>query len=611
MTMNSNAAQQAEAPARSRCPVAANDLPSVRDLMRSRQLTPHFQPIAQLGDGAVFAHEALIRTPPGCVWGSPDKLFAAARVEGVEIDLEIECVRLAMLAWAQSGASGKLFLNLSARALVTALAQRDIESILTLSQRSGIAPQGVVIELTEHERIDDFESLAAAVRRLRRHGASIALDDFGDGRSSLRLWSELMPEIVKIDKYFSHDLGNRPEKLQTLRALQQISMTLGSQLVAEGIETADELRLVRDLGIKFGQGWYLGRPALQPARALLPPAAEIIRCKLLAVFPERRRGTERRATAATLLDEAPPVSPCTTNEQLAALFGSNDSLRAAAIVDSGRPVGLVGRQGFIDRYAKPFFKELHGRRPCTLFANPTPLLIELGSSIDELTAVLTREDQRYLSEGFIITEQGQYRGLGSSEKLVRVVTEARIEAARHANPLTLLPGNIPITQHIERLLAAGREFVACYGDLNHFKPFNDQYGYWRGDEMILLAARCFGAHADARHDFVGHVGGDDFVVLFQSNDWERRCLQIVEDFNRLALDLYDNAARAARGVAAEDRHGDMRFHPLTTLSIGAIRIPVADGRRAEDVASAAAMAKRGAKTHSVGLYQLETRAAEL
>ena len=126
-------------------------------------------------------------------------------------------------------------------------------------------------------------------------------------------------------------------------------------------------------------------------------------------------------------------------------------------------------------------------------------------------------------EGIIIVDGGRYRGLGSGKDLVRTVTESRIEAARHANPLTLLPGNIPITQHIARLLSAGREFVACYGDLNHFKPFNDQYGYWRGDEMILLAARCITAQADPRRDFVGHVGGDDFVVLFQSDDWQRRC----------------------------------------------------------------------------------------
>ena len=123
--------------------------------------------------------------------------------------------------------------------------------------------------------------------------------------------------------------------------------------------------------------------------------------------------------------------------------------------------------------------------------------------------------------------------------------------------------------------------------------------------MILLAARCISERADPRRDFVGHVGGDDFVVLFQSDDWERRSRAIVETFNAAALELYDEQARTAGGLMAEDRHGDMRFHPLTTLCIGAV--PVRGGvrmGRPEDVANAAALAKRRAKSTGAPLYVL-------
>ena len=180
-------------------------------------------------------------------------------------------------------------------------------------------------------------------------------------------------------------------------------------------------------------------------------------------------------------------------------------------------------------------------------------------------------------------------------------TESRIEAARHANPLTFLPGNIPITEHIERLLASGGEFVACYGDLNNFKPFNDHYGYWRGDEMIRLMAGLALGHCDAQRDFVGHVGGDDFILLFQSDDWERRCERLVADFNARAVTLYDEACRAAGGIEAEDRHGVVRFFPFTSLSIGAVRIRKGQYRTAELVASAAAAAKHEAKLAGAGL----------
>ena len=110
-------------------------------------------------------------------------------------------------------------------------------------------------------------------------------------------------------------------------------------------------------------------------------------------------------------------------------------------------------------------------------------------------------------DGFIVTENGPYVGLGTGDQLVRSVTEARIEAARHANPLTFLPGNISISQHIERLLKKQVHFVACYADLNHFKPYNGYYGYWRGDEMIRLMARLAMEQCDTQRDFLGHVGG--------------------------------------------------------------------------------------------------------
>jgi diguanylate cyclase (GGDEF)-like protein len=193
--------------------------------------------------------------------------------------------------------------------------------------------------------------------------------------------------------------------------------------------------------------------------------------------------------------------------------------------------------------------------------------------------------------------------LGTGEQLVRSVTETRIEAARHANPLTFLPGNIPISQHIERLIRKKVCFVACYADLNNFKPFNDYYGYWRGDEMIRLLARLAMEQCDSQRDFLGHVGGDDFILLFQSPDWRQRSERLVEAFNTQAQSLFDDAARNAGGIEAEDRQGVLRFFPCTTVSIGAIAIDGSQFSRAEDVANLAALAKHDAKRAGAGLLE--------
>ena len=574
---------------------------SVRDLIDHHLLKVHFQPIADLRDGSVHAHEALVRGPVDSRLAMPDALFAVAHHEGCGFELEVESVKQALRAWSGSRRTGRLFLNFSADSLVRMLRERSIKDVLQIASEQGVAPSMLVIELTEHEQVRDFDALLATCTTLRRHGVTIALDDFGDGRSSLRLWSELKPDIVKIDKYFLKDLARHGDKLQTLRALLQIAETFGSRLVAEGLEGAEELRLARDLGITFGQGWALGRPLPQPVEQLLPLAQSVLASPDIAVFPELKRASNSGFTASRLLITAPSIPPTATHDAVYEMLREPDALHALAVVEDDKPIALVNRSQFIANYARPYFKELYGNKPCTLFASLSPLTIELHTGIEELTNVLTSGDQRYLTEGFVITEGGRYKGLGTGQQLVRAVTEARIEAARHANPLTFLPGNIPITDHIERLLASGRDFVAGYADLNHFKPYNDQYGYWRGDEMIRLVAGVLGAQCDPRCDFVGHVGGDDFVILFQSSDWQERCHRIVAIFNEKAKELFDAEALAAGGIHAEDRHGDMRFHPCTTLCIGAV--PVQPGRfdHAEDVASAAASAKRQAKRDNLSV----------
>ena len=568
---------------------------TVHDLIERQLLKAHFQPIADLRDGTVYAHEALIRGPAQSAFASPEALFAAAHKENCAFELEVECVSRALTAWGASDRSGRLFLNFSAGALVRTVTERGIDNVISIAHKRGIPPSSLVVELTEHEQVRNPAALLAVCETLRRHGVGIALDDFGDGRSSLRLWSELKPEIVKIDKYFLKDLARHGDKLQTLRALLQIAETFGSRLVAEGLEGDEELRLARDLGIRYGQGWALGRPAAVPVAQLLDGARAVLMSRDIAVFPELKRASNGGHTASNLLITAPAVRPDTTHDEVYTLLSERDGLHAMAVVDDDRPVALIDRSEFIASYARPYFKELYGNKPCTLFANLAPLLIDVHTSIEELTSVLTSGDQRYLTEGYILTEGGRYRGLGTGQQLVRAVTEARIEAARHANPLTFLPGNIPISDHIERLLASGRDFVAAYADLNHFKPYNDQYGYWRGDEMIRLVARVLLAQCDSRRDFVGHVGGDDFVILFQSSDWLARCERIVATFNEMARALFDPEALAAGGIHAEDRHGDMRFHPCTTLCIGAVQMQPGRFEHAEDVASAAAAAKREAK----------------
>jgi diguanylate cyclase (GGDEF)-like protein len=408
---------------------------------------------------------------------------------------------------------------------------------------------------------------------------------------------------VKIDKYFTKDISEHGDKLKTIQALQQIASVFGSELVAEGIETAEDMRVLRDLGISYGQGYFLGHPDSNPARYVNADAQRVLGERQVAVFPELSRASVLGQLRNVALVEAPHVTGASSNDELATVFLQNTQLHAVALLEGDRPVGIINRVQFMNEYSKLYYREVWGRKSCAMHANDQPRVVEREHSIDELVGILTSQDQRYLLDGFIVTDNGRYVGLGTGDQLVRSVTETRIEAARHANPLTFLPGNIPISLHMERLLKKRVRFVACYADLNNFKPFNDYYGYWRGDEMIRLLSRIAMEQCNAQRDFLGHVGGDDFILLFQSQDWLQRCETLVNDFNARALDMFDAAARKAGGIEAEDRHGVMRFFPCTTVSIGAVAIDGSQYSRAEDVANLAALAKHDAKRAGVAVLQ--------
>ena len=566
-----------------------------------------FQPIADLAGGEVFAYEALMRGPAGSPLESPEVLLHCAADEGRLQELEIAAALGAIAAFGRLGLPGKLFINLAAPTIEAFAADRGA-LLFRAAVEAGLAPARLMIELTEHERVEHPERLREALTVFSAQDIGLALDDFGDGRSSLRLWAQLKPAIVKLDKFFAREVHRDPRKVDVVRAMLTLAERFGTLLVAEGIETPAELAVLRDLGCRYAQGYLLGRPQAVPAAALPEEVGLLLASSKISVLPNAMPDPHPDHTVARLIVEAPTVEAEACNEDVRRVFAKWPALHAVAVVERDYPIGLIDRRTFLDRYAQPYFNELYGRRACSGLMNACPLRVDRAVPIDSMVRMLAGDDQRYLFEGFIVTDGGRYAGLATGESLVRAVTERRIEAARHANPLTLLPGNIPITEHIRRLLEAGAGFTACYFDLNNFKPYNDLYGYWRGDEMIKLAAQCILEACDHGQDFVGHVGGDDFVVLFQSEDWELRCRRAVHEFAVRARALFDDADLARGGFESEDRRGFRVFFPLTALSVGAVEVVHGQFRSPEDVASAAAAAKKVAKGEPGG-FHLQTPAS--
>ncbi len=235
----------------------------IDEVIEARAISVVFQPVVDLALGAPVGYEALVRGPAGTWLEPPAALFAAARETGRFERLAIVCIQETLRAWSSHGSPGLLFLNMSPRLVQRpgfepVRARRFLESL-------GLVPASMVIELTEDFPAVDLAHLRESLALYRSLGFRVALDDLGEGFSSLRLWSELRPEFVKADKHFVRGVAKDAVKRQFLRSIQHIARRAGSQVIAEGIEGADDLRVARRLGIAFAQGWHLGRPAAAPA----------------------------------------------------------------------------------------------------------------------------------------------------------------------------------------------------------------------------------------------------------------------------------------------------------------------------------------------------------
>lgn len=563
-----------------------------------------FQPIVRLSERRILGYEALSRGPSNSPLHSPINLFAVARHAGRLTELEIACRESACRRFSQQKLEGKLFLNVSPESLLEPQYQSGLT--LRLLQNLGIPASQVVIELTEQTPTDDFQLLYNALHHYRDMGFSIALDDLGAGYSSLRLWSELRPDYVKIDRHFIDGIHLDAVKREFVGSILQIAKASRAQVIAEGIELAEELTVLTDMGVDLVQGYFICRPQEQPPR----DAAQLLPGPVPSQVPAL---TDEASDLSALLIEQQAVTGNTATPQVLEAFRRQANLNSLAVLDEHqRPIGIVHRHSLSDALLKPFATDLFARKPISRLMSDDFLAVELSQSLQTVSRLLTSRARQRIEEDFIITQQGRYVGLGRVIDVLKLITEQKIQQARYANPLTLLPGNVPIQQCLTRLLQQKRQATICYVDIDSFKPFNDIYGYARGDEVLLCLAQCLNERVDPSRDFVGHIGGDDFMLVLGSQDWQQRLDVLLEDFQKQCRRFYRAEHLDAGCFIAHNRLGQRQEFPLLSLSIGVVQLrPEACAHLdADQLADLASQAKHHAKeTAGHSLYLIDTSAA--
>jgi diguanylate cyclase (GGDEF)-like protein len=554
----------------------------IRTLLASGGLHTVFQPIVDGASREAIGYEALTRGPVDHELSSPIALIAAAAKCGMSTELERACINSALRSYRRLRLKGHLFLNVLPQTL---LDWREFPAWLTEQLAdTGIDPHDVVLELTEHGLSEDETQLATAVAPLRALGCDIAIDDLGAGSSGLKTWSAIRPDYVKVDRYFVAGAEQDAVRSEILRSVVDMGRVTGCRIIAEGVENREQFALALELGVDYLQGYLFGQPERMPKLDTV----------MLGSLETAKSGVNADC-AGHLVLQIPGVDSTVQVAEVVQLFRDEPSWTALAVLDNERPIGMVHRDDLLIFLSRPLLPEVYNRKPISSVMNRTAVQIDARARLEQVSRLVTARTAGRPRDDFIVTRNGRYLGMGRTIDLLRHITAQQIQAAKQSNPLTGLPGNREIQTHIAQWLACRRAFVACHLDLDNFKPFNDAYGYARGDQVLMHVAQVVTHAARPRVDFVGHVGGDDFVFLLRSQDWPLRLTAIVEELEASLANFHSTDHRKAGGLDGVDRDGVERRFPLLSASIAAVEV---NGRRpftAEEVADALRETKRAAK----------------
>ncbi|MBA1335453.1 MAG: EAL domain/GGDEF domain protein [Firmicutes bacterium] len=566
-------------------------------IIENREITTVYQPIASLKDGTVIGYEALSRGPKDSLLERPDMLFEAASKYGCVWDLEALCRTKALESLSGKKAEKTLvFINVDP----SVMKDEKFKSGFTkeVLMKYNINPESIIFEVTEKTAIEDYKIFKKTLENYVRQGYKIAIDDTGSGHSGLSMLANVYPNYVKIDMELVRNVDKDVLKQTLLRAFVDFSHASGIKIIAEGIETVNELNTLIDIGVQYGQGYFLQRPSANLLDINKWAYESIIRRNIANNKLSSSAGTSLPIGEIARCDAT--IHPQAPGKDVYDLF-HNTNIQGLPVVEEGRVCGLIMKTSFFSHLATQYGMAVFMNRPIKLLMDKQPLVVDYNTPISQVAGIAMSRKEDNLYDYIIVSRDNCYYGIITVKSLLDKINQIELNRARNLNPLTQLPGNKMIIGKMQEIIDSGMNFTAMYVDIDNFKAYNDTYGFANGDKVIKMVGAILEYVTMSIPDgnaFVGHIGGDDFIVIVPGlNYFNELAKRIIEEFDIKSRDYYNETDQRKGFVVLKDRRssGVDRAYDLMSISIGAVAANGSSFRSPEEISEVLRKSKAKSK----------------
>jgi len=564
-------------------------------ILESEFITPTYQPIVSLKDGTIFGYEALSRISEKDIEMDIGRLFKVADKMNKSWELEVLCRTKALKNFTpikgENNGEKKLFLNVNPNVINDDKFKEGFTKARL--NEYGLNFNNIIFEITERVSVFDNKMFLNSIEHYRKQKYEIAIDDVGAGYSGLNTIAAIRPNIIKLDINLIRDIDKDETKQFLCKAMVDFCKNSNILLIAEGVETEEELKTVINLNVDLGQGYFLGLPQ----QSLINIAPEKI--EMIKLFHTKKYTEKAKSSIYPKIGHLSKKGKCFhPDEKVSSIheaISSNALITDFTIVEGGIAVGLMSRT------------ELNGitggnyRESIRKFIKDDFLRVNYSMPVNQVSKLAMQRDFESVYNPVVVEQDGKYSGIVTVKDLLDSCTKLEINI--HSNPLTGLPDNLLIEKEISSRIFCGNPYCILYYDLDNFKAYNDAYGYQNGDRLLGFTAKLLKKHA-VKNEFIGHIGGDDFITVCDYHNGEELCKAVIEDFSANINSFYREDDVKNGYFVSKNRLGVTETFALASISIAGISNKSRTYHSVDDFSSDIAQLKKKCKKHQGSYFRI-------